>query len=197
MTPVLYDAVTLRHFAAVGQLDLLRKQHGDRPPPRWTEEIREEIARAVKAGVHYCKTILKAGWLGDPAAPKEEDLSQIVKLQIAINKGNITARGNHGEAECIYFAAKHQGRFATDDNGAYEFARLHSWLGSGRVIDSIDILRYAVILGHITATNAARIADDMERQGRRFRPVHRRYRGPDYFLADHTPLDDREDSENG
>ena len=190
MTPVLYDTVTLSHFAAVGQLELLRKQHGRRPLPCWTEEIHEEIDRAVKSGVHYCKTILEADWLGAPAAPQEEDFRQIVKLQIAINKGNLTARANHGEAECIYFAAKHQGRFATDDNDAYEFACLHSSLGSGRVIDSIDILRYAVKLGHITATDAAEIADDMERRERRFRPVHRRHRGPAYFLTDHPRLDD-------
>lgn len=181
MTPVLHDAVTLRHFAAVGQLDLLRKQHGHRPVPRWTEEIHKEVARAVKSGTYYCVAILNADWLDAPAAPNKEDLIHIVKLQIEINKGNFTARANHGEAECIYFAAKYQGQFATDDNEAYEFALLKSSLGAGRVIDSIYILRSAVALSHITPIEADEIAKDMERQGRYFRPVHRKNRGPSYF----------------
>lgn len=181
MTPVLHDAVTLRHFAAVNQLTLLRKQHGHRPVPRWTEEIREEITRAAKSGIHHCAAILKVGWLDAPAIPDQEDLRQIVKLQIGINKGNHTARANHGEAECIYFATKHQGQFATDDNDAYEFAFLHESLGAGRVIDTIDILKAAVVSNLITAIEADAIAKDIEKQGRYFRPVHRRNRDPSYF----------------
>ena len=33
MPPVLHDAVTLRHFAAVDALDVLRAQHGRHPEP--------------------------------------------------------------------------------------------------------------------------------------------------------------------
>ena len=39
MGPVLHDAVTLRHFAAVERMDVLRACHGHRPEPRWTEGI--------------------------------------------------------------------------------------------------------------------------------------------------------------
>ena len=50
MAPVLHDAVTLRHFAAVDALDVLRAQHGHHPEPRWTEAIQDEIAAAERAG---------------------------------------------------------------------------------------------------------------------------------------------------
>ena len=47
MGPVLHDAVTLRHFAAVERMDILRTCHGHRPELRWTAGIRTEIESAA------------------------------------------------------------------------------------------------------------------------------------------------------
>lgn len=47
MGPVIHDAVTLRHFAAVGRMDVLEACHGHRPEPRWTEGI-EDAGRSLR-----------------------------------------------------------------------------------------------------------------------------------------------------
>ncbi len=54
-------------------------------------------------------------------------------------------------------------------------------MGVGRVFDSIHILQSAVDMGEITAEDAAEIADDVETDGRSFRPEHRFQRTPAYF----------------
>ena len=181
MGPVLHDAVTLRHFAAAARMDVLRSCHGHRPEPRWTEGIRTEIESAANGGESHCSDILREGWLGTPAAPSVTELADVYRLQVGLNAGREPPKGDRGEAEGIYFAEKHDGQFATDDNHAYEFARRRPSLGSGRVMDSIHILRTAVADGDLTATDAHRIANAMEDAGRSFRPTHRGTRMPDYF----------------
>ena len=104
------------------------------------------------------------------------------RLQVGLNDGREPPKGDRGEAEGIYFAEKHNGQFATDDNNAYEFARRRPSVGMGRVIDSIHILRTAVADGDLTAAAAHSIANDIEEAGRSFRPTHRGTRGPDYFI---------------
>ena len=49
MGPVIHDAVTLRHFAAVARMDVLEACHGHRPEPRWTEAVRAEIKSAERS----------------------------------------------------------------------------------------------------------------------------------------------------
>lgn len=181
MGPVIHDAVTLRHFAATNRMDVLEACHGHRPEPRWTEGVRSEIESAEHAGEPHCSDILHAAWLGTPAEPTGSELVDVYRLQVGLNDGREPPKGDRGEAECIYFAEKHNGQFATDDNGAYEFARRRSSLGMGRVIDSIDILRTAFADGYLTAADAHSIANEIEDAGRLFRPVHRGTRGPDYF----------------
>ena len=156
MGPVLHDAVTLRHFAAVERMDLLQACHGHRPEPRWTEGIRAEIESAEHAGESHCSDILSETWLGAPAEPTASELAVVYRLQVGLNDGREPPKGDRGEAEGIYFAEKHNGQFATDDNNAYEFARRRPSLGMGRVIDSIHILRTAVADGELTATAAHR-----------------------------------------
>jgi hypothetical protein len=75
-----------------------------------------------------------------------------------------------GEAESIYFAAKLGGYFATDDNAAYDFAE--RYLGSGRVIDTVHILRDAVSLGEMTSSVAAGHATRIRESGRHLRRLH-------------------------
>lgn len=183
MKPVLHDAVTLSHFAAVSRIDILEALHGQRPPPRWAEAVHEEIRSGIEAGNAYCSDLFEDSWLGKPALVQEEDLEPIFSLQVGMNKGIYPPdmRQNRGEAESIYFAERHDGQFATDDNAAYKFARRRPSLGLGRVIDSIDILRTAVALGEITAADAFTVADSIEAEGRFFRPEHRIPREPGYF----------------
>ena len=181
MGPVIHDAVTLRHFAVVERMDVLRACHGHRREPRWTEAIRAEIESAERAGESHCADILQATRLGAPAEPDVAELGDVYRLQVGLNDGRRPPTGDRGEAEAIYFAEKHNGQFATDDNNAYEFARRRPSLGAGRVIDSIHILQTAVADGALKAADARNIADDIESAGRSFRPVHRGTRGPDYF----------------
>lgn len=92
-----------------------------------------------------------------------------------------TGAGDFSAPEDPPDAEKHNGHFATDDNGAHEFVRRHPSLGMGRVIDSIHILRSAVADGVLSAANACDVANAIEDAGRSFRPTHRHVRGPDYF----------------
>ncbi len=180
---MIHDAVTLRHFAAVQRLDVLRDCHGHRPEPRWTEGIRAEIKSAMHAGKSHCADVLAAAWLGDPAVPSVAEMGDVYRLQVGLNDGREPPRGDRGEAEGIYFAEKLWGQFATDDNGAYEFAARRPSLGPGRVIDSIQILQTAVANGDISATEARDIANAIEKVGRSLRPVHRGVRDRAYFEA--------------
>lgn len=181
MGPVIHDAVTLRHFAVVGRLDVLQACHGHRPEPRWTEGIRAEIRAASQEGESHCSDILGEAWLGPPAEPTAAELASVYRLQVGLNAGREPPKGDRGEAEGIYFAEKHNGQLATDDNNAYEFAERRPSLGMGRVIDSIHILRTAVADGDLTATEAHDLANAIEDAGRSFRPTHRHARGLDYF----------------
>lgn len=181
MGPVIHDAVTLRHFAAVKRLNVLQACHGHRPEPRWTTRIRAEIESADRAGESHCSDILREKWLGTPAEPSVAELGEVYRLQVGLNDGKRPPKGDRGEAEAIYFAEKHNGQFATDDNNAYEFARRRPSLGMGRVFDSIHILRTAVADGILTAAEAHDTANAIEDAGRWFRPTHRDTRGPDYF----------------
>ena len=164
-------------------MDILEACHGHRPEPRWTEAVRAEIESAGQSGESHCSDILRETWLGPPAEPSGAELADVYRLQVGLNDGRRPPTGDRGEAEAIYFAEKHNGQFATDDNGAYEFARRRPSLGPGRVIDSIQILRTAVANGDLTAADAHGIANEIEDAGRSFRPTHRRTRGPDYFEA--------------
>ena len=181
MVPVIHDAVTLRHFAAVNRMDVLQACHGHRPEPRWTEQIHAEIESATRSGEAHCFDILDEAWLGTPVAPSVDELKDVLHLQVGLNAGKYPSEGDRGEAEGIYFVEKLGGQFATDDNNAYDFARRRPSLGPGRVIDSVQILRTAVSNGDISATEACNIANAIEDAGRSLRPVHRRTRGPAYF----------------
>ena len=185
MGPVLYDTVTLRHFAAISRMDILKACHAHRPEPRWTTRVRKEIVTAADQGVRHCITILQETWLGRPINPTRTETREIISMQsmLMLPEDHPYPHAHLGEAQSIYFAAKHQGQFATDDNAAYEFARRPFLLGTENVIDSIDILREVVALGKITAQEADLIANDIEAAGRHLRRMHRRERGPDYFIS--------------
>ena len=181
--PVLHDTVTLRHFASVLRLNILRSLHGHRDLPRWTQTVQAETQAGVDAGEGYCQDILDASWLDMPYAPEESELARVFTLQAAINGSPHPANSNKnlGEAESIFFAEKYRGQFATDDAGAYDFAYRQLSLGPGKVIDTIDILRLAVASEIITAAEAKQLSYDMEAADRKFRPEHRQFRDDSYF----------------
>lgn len=171
---VLFDAVTLRHFAAAGRLDLCEAYCRARPLPRWTQEVHDEIESALNAGVYHCRRILEAEWLDEPFYPLNADLRPIYEIKVALNDGESYPIEHGGEAESIHVAEKVGGIFATDDNAAYDFATRRPTLGIGRVIDTVDILRSCVASDDARSQDAVsvvRAIQDAQRDLRRCHPV--------------------------
>jgi predicted nucleic acid-binding protein len=168
--PLLYDAVTLRHFAAVGKLDVCERTYGALTGPRVCRTVYDEITRHATAGSVECVALLSCGWLGHPIAPSAEDLKQVFRLLTALHGGVHVHGTDTGEAESICLAEKHGGSFATDDNAAYDFAARR--LGPNRVTDSVGILRAAVAIDAITAADAVAVVREIRTAGRFLRRVH-------------------------
>ncbi len=177
--PVLYDAVTLLHFAVSGHFDALKERHAAMPEPRWTEAVRTEIENGARHGHPGCGELLHVQWLGEPVVPTASDRACIVHLLVALNDGAGPPVAHAGEAETIYFAEKLDTLFVTDDNAAYDFARRR--LGDGRVKDTVDLLREAVAIGELTPARALAIADSIRSCERHLRRVHPSQLSAAYF----------------
>jgi hypothetical protein len=177
--PILYDAVTLRHFGAIGRLDILQTRHGNLPPPRWAQAVFDEIVRAEGQGNLECETIRAAAWLLEPVAPQGDDMAKVLRIQIGLNDGQRPPTAHAGEAESIYFAEKLEGRFVTDDNEAYDFATRR--LGAGRVYDTVDVLRDAVAMDDLTPAEAYLAANAIRNCNRSLRRIHPSTFPHDYF----------------
>jgi hypothetical protein len=169
--PVLFDTVTLRHFAAVGRLDLCATFCTTHDSPRWAEGVQGEI-RAAAATEAHCQAILAAGWLGEPASVDTKGMTELIDLHTALNEGRRPPIDHLGEAESMLIAESTDGIFATDDNAAYDFAKNRSSLGPGRVIDTVEILQVLVADGDLTPRDAADVANAMAAAGRHLRRVH-------------------------
>lgn len=178
--PCLYDAVILRHFGTINRLDILAARCSYLDPPHWTQAVADEIRDAANGGQPGCQAILAASWLSAPIAPEHEELKEIVLQQIRLNEGRRPPTAHAGEAEGIYFAEKLEGRFVTDDNGAYDFALRR--LGSGRVHDTVDLLREAVSYGDLGDGEALNIVNAIRNSGRSIRRVHPNTLLRGYFL---------------
>lgn len=179
---VLHDAVTLRHFAAVGELDLLADHHGDRHPPRAAEEVIDEIRYAAnKKNVAHCWDILNATWIGTPPTLTRDEAKQVSRIRRLMSPNAMKGRKNLGEAASIFLAERANGLFATDDDHAYDFACNRKSLGHARVIDTVAILRSAVSSGLISSAEADQIATQMEAADRHLRPTHSGQLDPQYF----------------
>lgn len=170
--PAIYDATTLRNFAAVDRLDICENYSGASEMPRWTEEVSEEITRGAASLDIACGKVCLASWLGAPVCPKEDDLETIVELQIALSDPSDSRYRNAGEAESIYFAEALGADFATDDNWAFQFAASRQTLGLTRVIDTVDILAATVQANDMSATEAAQVCNDIRSVGRQLRRRH-------------------------
>lgn len=182
-TAILYDAVTLGHFAAAGQLHVLEQLSASRDHPRWCDEVKAEIERGYSAaGVLYLRDILDAeqNWLGAPVEPRASELHPIELIRIGL--GGTSADSRHaGEAQSIYFAETLGAVFATDDNVAYDFAKARSGLGIGRVVDTMWLLQEAVARGDLTSKRASEIVASITDAGREIRRCHDRYPKPSEF----------------
>ena len=97
MKPILHDAVTLCHFAVVSRLNILEQRHSNRPEPRWTRGVHEEIQKAA-AQTTYATSILQAAWLEDPVIPTNMDTMQIALIRTALNPKENAPCDNLGEA---------------------------------------------------------------------------------------------------
>jgi hypothetical protein len=100
---VVIDACTLWNFAVVGRLDLLETRHGYLA--RWTETIRLELIRSVRAEP-LLQQVLAAQWLGI-AVSIASDIPTLIRIdQIRRGLGATTgdpATKHLGEAEVIDF----------------------------------------------------------------------------------------------
>src|SRR5437899_2908506 len=100
--PALYDAVTLRHFAAAGRLDVLETRHGHLTPPRWTEAVHDEVVRGSTLGNAECNVVLAMSWLGAPLVPSIAHHAGIYKYLVSLNAGRRPPTEHTGEAESMY-----------------------------------------------------------------------------------------------
>lgn len=176
-TPILFDAVTLRHFGIAGRLDVLERRYAHHDLPRWSEAVADEI-RAGQ-GQPDCNAVLAATWLGQPIAPSAAELAAVVSLQIGLNEGRRPPTKHLGEAETLYFAEHLGGIIVTDDNAAFDFSARR--LGQGRVRDSIDVLREAVAMGEISASEAHTVVNAVRNSGRYLRHKHPSTLPSNYF----------------
>jgi hypothetical protein len=167
--PVLLDAGLLSTFAAAEALDVLESRVQSSSHPLWTYEVRSELLRGATWSTH-CVAVLQASWLGEPHEAQSDDLKHILRYRTALGGDHPS---NLGEASSVYWAEQLNGRFATDDNAAYDWAKRK--LGVGRVIDTVDILREAVAMDEISAERASiicQLAFDQDRSLRRIHPAH-------------------------
>jgi hypothetical protein len=176
--PMLFDAVTLRHFGAAGALDVCRELTSARDFPRWTEAVSNEIADCVRINLDECISVQECPWLGPPIEPDVHDLGSVARLQRALSDG-AASDGNGAEAESIYFTERLGGVFATDDGLAYDFACRR--LGQDHVVDTVDLLRQAVAAGVITSHEAADYAGRITDSGRHLRRGRDPHPGWTYF----------------
>lgn len=179
MPVILFDTVTLEHFAVAGQLELLERTFVTFDEPRWTEQVRQEVlggANLAKSRA-FCEPVLQLQWLGEPVeGPLDETLKNQVRL------GGSTAGDEHlGEAESIAYAVTCDAVFVTDDAGAYDFARNRNVLGPNNVKDSCAVLWDACSAGGIGDADITRFHNDVYDSGRTMRCRCSRWPGGDTF----------------
>lgn len=185
---MLFDAVTLRHFACVDRLDILEACYGTRPLPHWTEAVKREVEKHRLRGHRECGRVLEADWLGSAVEASTSDQISVLGILAALTptaalvglpqdvRGELTGR-NSGEAESIYFATALDGTFVTDDNDAYRVAR--NRLGR-HVLDTVQVLCHAAAMDVVNYGEAAAMAERIRDAGRHLRacypsPISRAY----------------------
>lgn len=163
--PRLFDAVSLRHLATVGALELLPRVCELCGPPRWVEAVQDEIQRFPTD--EACRVVNAFEWLGEPEDPLATELPAVFRLQRVMNGYRDEPTRNLGEAMSIVIGRRLDATFVTDDAGAYRMAQSPEGLGPGRVSHTCRILHEAMGEGfmsrgqvrraHETAVQAKRV----------------------------------------
>jgi hypothetical protein len=177
---VLHDAVSLKHFAIVDRLDVLKERHGHLEEPRWCDPVHEEIKVGVGLAIENAR-ILAATWLGVPEPIAAEDMAAAYKFHVVLNEGREPPTMHKGEAYSIFIGQKIGAIFYTDDETAYDWALAKVRSGLGGVRDTIEILREAVSMGELNKTQACDLVLEMQQKGRDFRHIHDGKITPAYF----------------
>ena len=165
--PVFIDCTTLSSFAIVGRLDLLRRAV-EGHQPHWTEAVVDEVTEGVNVGrVPTLRSVIDAGWLGEPWRPAARDLKAIYVFQVGLCNGQRPPIGNRGEAEGFRACHVTGGSFVTDDGPALAFARNMS--PPVEVRDTVRVLQDAVTLGSATSDECWEAVDAMLQASRSIR----------------------------
>lgn len=167
MPAIIYDTVTLEHFAAADRLELLQLIHSDFEEPHWVEQVMLEVqagAGLLRSRAH-CQPVLEFSWLCDPVTGPLTETLQTQALLLDGNQGD----EHLGEAESIAYALTCDAVFATDDASAYSFAAHHARLGATRVVDSCAILWDSLSNGLITIEGLKQFHSDVFDAGRTMR----------------------------
>lgn len=170
---VVIDACTLWNFAVVGRLDLLQTRYGHRA--RWTETIRLELARNVRAEP-LLQQVLTAQWLG-VAMSIAADVQTLIRIdQIRRGLGATTgdpAMKHLGEAEVIHLLETREPSwiFISDDQPAVDLAKRRGL----NAIDTQRVLADCYESGEIGCPDAYDLLLEMQAKGRGVRvpPDHR------------------------
>lgn len=184
---VLFDTGTLRNFAACDALGVLQQICHACDGPFWVEAVHAEVSRlsVERQGRErtQCRYILSGthgAWLGDPIDSAIDDLSHIFAIRTALASGlGGHPREHLGEAQSIWVAEQSGATFATDDGPAFEYAVRR--LATGRVVDTVQLLRNGVAHGSFSAERACEVAGRMRDAGRNLRPGHPTLLRPDDF----------------
>lgn len=167
MPAILYDTVTLAHFAAAGRLELLGEVHAGYSEPHWVEEVAREVQAGANLQRSYavCQPVLDYAWLGDPVSGP---LRETLHLQAVMRDGAV-GDDHLGESESIAYAMTCDAFFVTDDASAFDLAAHPSRLGRNRVKDSCAILWEATGGGLLTLDELKQFHVDVFDRGRTMR----------------------------
>lgn len=165
--PVIYDTVTLHHFAAANRLDILVSLHGHRPEPRWSDEVEDEVRNGLghPDSASRSRLLLSQTWLGQSSQPSNQKL--VFKIQAAL--ATPENQRNLGESESMALAIETGAIFVTDDAAAYDFALHMPEFGHGRVLDTCQLLSIAEGNAEISSSDVARLHEEMANDGRTLR----------------------------
>lgn len=170
---VIIDTCTLENFAVVGRLDLLEIRYGNRV--RWTETIKFEITRGVRAEP-LLRDVLNATWLGAPlqVAGDVQTLQRIERIRRGLGaKLGDPATLHLGEAEVIDYLETREPSwiFVSDDQPSVDLAKRRGL----NALDTQRVLADCYASAEIGCPDAYNLLLKMQALGRGVRvpPNHR------------------------
>lgn len=151
---VLYDSVTLQHFAKVSRLNILPKIHQFRDEPRWVEAVFNEIS--ASPSLKHCADVLSFTWLGIPVSPlNDSEIVEVFNVQRRIAGVGAKPSDHLGESQSIVICKRLGATFVTDDRDAFRTAENPRYLGIGKVKKACSLFHEAQIEGLMTHAEIA------------------------------------------